>query len=136
MANDTEHSKKDHFRKPEWLRIKLPSSGDYAFLKDHLSRHNLHTICESGNCPNLGECWSRGTATFMLLGDVCTRSCTFCNIKVGKPLYYDLDEPRRIAVTCARPIIVQPFEDSFRIPTEKLVMSREHGNLSWKGGLS
>lgn len=84
-------------RKPEWLRIKLPNANDYAHIKSYLKESNLHTICESGNCPNQGECWGNGTATFMILGDICTRSCRFCAVKTGKPLPPDFDEPIKIA---------------------------------------
>jgi lipoic acid synthetase len=84
-------------KKPDWLRIKLPKTGEYAFLKEHLSKYNLHTICESGNCPNIGECWKNRTATFMILGDICTRSCGFCAVKTGKPLPADKEEPIKVA---------------------------------------
>lgn len=87
-----------HFqKKPDWLRINLPKAGEYAYLKEYLSKFKLHTICESGNCPNIGECWQNKTATFMILGDVCTRSCGFCAVKTGKPLPPDYEEPGRIA---------------------------------------
>ena len=84
-------------KKPEWLRINLPKTNEYSYLKQFLSKYNLHTICESGNCPNLGECWNNKTATFLILGDICTRSCSFCAVKTGKPLPADKDEPKRIA---------------------------------------
>jgi lipoic acid synthetase len=84
-------------RKPEWLRIKLPSASEYSYIKKKLNRFDLHTICESGLCPNQGECWAAGTATFMILGDICTRSCRFCSVKSGKPLPADKAEPERIA---------------------------------------
>lgn len=84
-------------RKPDWLKIKLPQASEYAFLKDHLKRHNLHTICESGNCPNLGECWALKTATFMILGNICTRNCRFCSVEKGRPLPAEKDEPQQIA---------------------------------------
>ena len=86
-----------YLRKPDWLRRNLPSANEYAFIKNHLSRHELHTICESGCCPNIGECWAAGTATFMILGNVCTRSCRFCNVETGKPSEVDSAEPERIA---------------------------------------
>jgi len=87
-----------HFqKKPDWLRINLPKAGEYAYLKEYLNKFKLHTICESGNCPNIGECWENKTATFMILGDVCTRSCGFCAVKTGKPLPPDYEEPGRIA---------------------------------------
>jgi len=87
----------ESLRRPEWLRVKFGSGRTFTDMRHLINNKNLHTVCESARCPNLGECWSRGTATFMLLGNVCTRSCTFCNIKVGKPDHYDLEEPKRIA---------------------------------------
>lgn len=84
-------------RKPDWLRVKLPVGPEYAKVRRLVDENKLHTICESGNCPNMGECWGAGTATFMILGNVCTRSCTFCAVATGRPTEYDLDEPRRVA---------------------------------------
>ncbi len=84
-------------RKPHWLRVKLPVGPEYAHVRRVVDSHKLHTICESGNCPNMGECWGAGTATFMILGNVCTRSCTFCAVATGRPTEYDEDEPRRVA---------------------------------------
>jgi lipoyl synthase len=84
-------------RKPDWLRVKLPVGPDYARVRKLVDTHKLHTICESGNCPNMGECWGEGTATFMILGNVCTRSCTFCAVATGRPPEYDVDEPKRVA---------------------------------------
>lgn len=84
-------------RKPDWLRVKLPVGPEYAHVRKLVDTHKLHTICESGNCPNMGECWGAGTATFMILGNVCTRSCTFCAVATGRPTEYDEDEPRRVA---------------------------------------
>jgi lipoyl synthase len=84
-------------RKPNWLRVKLPVGPDYARVRKLVDTYKLHTICESGNCPNMGECWGAGTATFMILGNVCTRSCTFCAVATGRPTEYDLDEPKRVA---------------------------------------
>jgi lipoyl synthase len=84
-------------RKPDWLRIKLPKTGEYSYLKERLSKYKLHTICESGNCPNIGECWKNRTATFMILGDICTRSCGFCAVRTGKPLPADPEEPVKVA---------------------------------------
>ena len=72
-------------RKPDWLRVKLPIGEDYLNVRKIVSEHKLHTICESGNCPNMGECWGAGTATFMILGNICTRSCGFCAVATGKP---------------------------------------------------
>lgn len=84
-------------RKPDWLRVKLPIGKEYAEVRKIVSTHKLHTICESGNCPNMGECWGAGTATFMILGNVCTRSCGFCNVATGRPKAADLLEPERVA---------------------------------------
>ncbi len=83
--------------KPDWLRVKLPTGKEYAEVRKIVSTHKLHTICESGNCPNMGECWGAGTATFMILGNVCTRSCGFCNVATGRPKAVDLQEPERVA---------------------------------------
>lgn len=84
-------------RKPEWLKIKLPKGTNYLRVKEIIKTHNLNTICTSGKCPNMSECWAAGTATFMILGDVCTRSCKFCATKTGKPLTPDIEEPKKIA---------------------------------------
>lgn len=84
-------------RKPKWLRVKLPTGEEYKKVREIVSEHKLHTICESGNCPNMGECWGAGTATFMILGNICTRSCGFCAVQTGKPLEADLFEPARVA---------------------------------------
>ncbi|WP_245869138.1 lipoyl synthase [Pontibacter ramchanderi] len=84
-------------RKPNWLRVKLPVGKEYAKVRNIVDEYKLHTICESGNCPNMGECWGAGTATFMILGNVCTRSCSFCAVATGRPNEYDVDEPRRVA---------------------------------------
>jgi len=84
-------------RKPDWLRVKLPVGKEYAQVRNLVDTHKLHTICESGNCPNMGECWGAGTATFMILGNICTRSCSFCAVATGRPLAVDLDEPNRVA---------------------------------------
>lgn len=84
-------------KKPDWLRVKLPVGKEYANVRKLVDEHKLHTICESGNCPNMGECWGAGTATFMILGNVCTRSCSFCAVATGRPPEYDVDEPRRVA---------------------------------------
>jgi lipoic acid synthetase len=89
-------------RKPDWLKVKLPTGKRYQDTKDIVSQNNLHTVCESAACPNRGECWNLGTATFMILGNVCTRSCGFCNVQTGKPTELDLDEPRRIAEAVKR----------------------------------
>ncbi len=84
-------------RKPSWLRVKLPTGEEYAKVRNIVSQHKLHTICESGNCPNMGECWGAGTATFMILGNICTRSCGFCSVATGRPKAVDWDEPMRVA---------------------------------------
>ena len=84
-------------KKPDWLRVKLPIGEDYRRVRNLVDEYKLHTICQSGNCPNMGECWGAGTATFMILGNVCTRSCSFCAVKTGTPTEYDEDEPARVA---------------------------------------
>ena len=84
-------------RKPDWLKIRLPMSKSFSEVKSIIREHKLHTICTSGDCPNMGECWDAGTATFMILGDVCTRACKFCAVKTGKPSTVDLEEPRKLA---------------------------------------
>lgn len=95
MENQQIEQKK--LKKPEWLKVKLPTGEAYSSVRKIVSEHKLHTICESGNCPNMGECWGLGTATFMILGNICTRSCGFCNVKTGKPLPADTEEPMRVA---------------------------------------
>lgn len=89
--------KPERKKKPNWLRVKLPVGENYAKVRKLVDQHKLHTICESGNCPNMGECWGEGTATFMILGNVCTRSCTFCAVATGRPPEYDAEEPKRVA---------------------------------------
>jgi lipoyl synthase len=84
-------------KRPEWLKVKLPMGENYRMVRNIVDDFKLHTICQSGNCPNMGECWGAGTATFMILGNVCTRSCSFCAVKTGRPNEYDEDEPRRVA---------------------------------------
>ena len=84
-------------RNPSWLRVKLPIGEDYRNVRRIVDEYQLNTICQSGSCPNMGECWGAGTATFMILGNVCTRSCSFCAVKTGRPPEYDEDEPRRVA---------------------------------------
>ncbi len=84
-------------KKPDWLRVKLPIGESYKNVRNLVDTHKLHTICESGNCPNMGECWGAGTATFMILGNVCTRSCGFCAVATGRPEAVDWDEPQRVA---------------------------------------
>ncbi len=93
-----EHTKEiEKIKKPDWLRVKLPTGENYIKVRGIVSKHKLNTICESGNCPNMGECWGVGTATFMILGNICTRSCGFCAVATGKPNPADWDEPKRIA---------------------------------------
>jgi lipoic acid synthetase len=87
----------DTIRKPKWLRVKLPTGENYKKVRQLVSEHKLHTICESGNCPNMGECWGEGTATFMILGNICTRSCGFCAVATGVPENVDPFEPLRVA---------------------------------------
>lgn len=84
-------------RLPKWMKMKLPKGESYSRVKNLVTKNELNTICTSGNCPNIGECWGRGTATFMILGDICTRNCKFCAVKTGKPLPVDPEEPARIA---------------------------------------
>lgn len=93
---------KERLKKPSWLRVKLPVGKEYAKVRELVDKHKLHTICESGNCPNMGECWGAGTATFMILGNVCTRSCTFCAVATGRPPEYDEEEPVRVAEAIAK----------------------------------
>jgi lipoic acid synthetase len=87
----------DRPKKPDWLRVKLPIGENYKHVRGLVDQHKLHTICESGNCPNMGECWGEGTATFMILGNICTRSCGFCAVATGRPEPVDWDEPQRVA---------------------------------------
>ena len=82
---------------PKWMKMKMPKGESYSMVKNLVESHGLHTICTSGNCPNIGECWNRGTATFMILGDICTRRCKFCAVKSGRPLAPDLKEPEKLA---------------------------------------
>jgi len=89
-------------RKPDWLRAKLPTSREYKAVREIVDTNDLHTVCKSAQCPNMGECWSRGTATVMILGNICTRSCTFCAIQTGRPTELDLGEPARVAESIAR----------------------------------
>ena len=89
-------------RKPSWLRAKLPSGPRYRELREMVDAQSLHTVCQSAQCPNMGECWSRGTATIMILGNICTRSCTFCAVNTGRPTELDLGEPARVAESVAQ----------------------------------
>ncbi|MBN9292542.1 MAG: lipoyl synthase [Flavobacteriia bacterium] len=94
---NTENAEKIRIKKPKWLRVKLPTGENYRKVRSLVDEHKLHTICESGSCPNMGECWGEGTATFMILGNICTRSCGFCGVKTGKPEAVDIFEPGRVA---------------------------------------
>ncbi len=91
------HELKERQRLPQWMKMKMPKGESYSKVKNLVEKHGLHTICTSGNCPNIGDCWSRGTATFMILGDICTRRCKFCAVKSGRPLAPDLKEPEKVA---------------------------------------
>jgi lipoic acid synthetase len=86
-------------RLPEWLKVKMPGGSNYLAVRELLQGHELHTVCEEAHCPNIGECWDRGTATFMVLGDICTRACSYCAVTTGRPTTYDLEEPARLAET-------------------------------------
>lgn len=92
-----EKVQEDVKRKPSWLKVKLPTGENYLKVRELVDTHKLHTICQSGNCPNMGECWGEGTATFMILGNVCTRSCGFCAVATGKPMEADVFEPAKVA---------------------------------------
>ena len=96
-TNSIENIEKPRIKKPDWLRVKLPIGESYKHVRGLVDQHKLHTICESGNCPNMGECWGEGTATFMILGNTCTRSCGFCAVSTGRPDPLDWDEPQRVA---------------------------------------
>jgi lipoyl synthase len=95
-VSEQEHTVADN-RRPEWLKVKAPGGENYAMLKGMMRSKKLHTVCEEARCPNISECWSAGTATFMILGDTCTRSCGFCAVKTGRPLTLDTQEPQRVA---------------------------------------
>ena len=97
MKEVVEVKEKPRRHKPDWLRVKLPTGKEYAQVRKLVDEHKLHTICESGNCPNMGECWGAGTATFMILGNICTRSCGFCAVATGMPSAVDWQEPARVA---------------------------------------
>ena len=92
-----ESNTKIRTKKPDWIRVKLPIGKKYTQLRSTVEKNNLHTICVSGNCPNMGECWTEGTATFMILGNICTRSCGFCGVKTGRPETIDWEEPEKVA---------------------------------------
>jgi len=97
VISSTENKTEQRVKKPDWLRVKLPMGENFRSVRNLVTTHKLHTICESGNCPNMGECWGEGTATFMILGNICTRSCGFCNVATGRPEPVDWDEPQRVA---------------------------------------
>jgi lipoic acid synthetase len=97
MSDDMQLLEEKKAGKPGWLRVKLPIGENYTHVREIVSEHKLHTICQSGNCPNMGECWGAGTATFMILGNICTRSCGFCSVATGKPEAVDPFEPLRVA---------------------------------------
>ena len=97
VISSTEINTEKRIKKPDWLRVKLPMGENYRHVRGLVDTHKLHTICESGNCPNMGECWGEGTATFMILGNICTRSCGFCAVATGRPEPVDWDEPQRVA---------------------------------------
>ena len=103
-------------RKPPWLKVPAPGGPTYRRLKSEIGAEGLHTVCEEANCPNVGECWERGTATFMILGDVCTRRCGFCNVKTGVPTWHDPLEPLRVANQVRRM--------GLRLPAGRLELSR------------
>ncbi|MCZ7556107.1 MAG: lipoyl synthase [Bacteroidia bacterium] len=92
---------KERVRRPDWLKVKVPLGTKFSEIRHLVDAQRLNTVCEDARCPNMAECWNRGTATFMILGDVCTRSCGFCSVKTGRPYDLDLDEPRRVAVAVA-----------------------------------
>ena len=97
MSEAENQEEKVRIQKPKWLRVKLPTGENYRKVRSLVDEHKLHTICESGNCPNMGECWGEGTATFMILGNICTRSCGFCAVSTGRPDPVDEFEPGRVA---------------------------------------
>ena len=88
-------------RRPDWLKVRIPGAGQYAWLNNLVQSKSLHTVCEEARCPNMAECWGAGTATFMILGDTCTRSCGFCSVKTGRPGFIDWEEPQRVAEAIA-----------------------------------
>ncbi len=97
FAEEIEKERPELGKRPDWLKVRLPSGENYKKVYELMRKSKLNTVCEEAKCPNLAECWNRKTATFMILGDTCTRSCGFCNVKVGMPTELDLDEPRRVA---------------------------------------
>ena len=118
---------KETYRKPrpDWLKARIPSGETYAGLKELIDKHQLHTVCEEARCPNMGECWNSGTATFMILGDTCTRSCGFCAVKTGMPTELDADEPRRVAETRHSPPLPAPRDPEIAVREEyELALAR------------
>jgi lipoic acid synthetase len=102
MSNETPQTETaPRLRKPEWLKARVPGGEEYSKLRILIDKRKLHTVCEEARCPNMGECWNSGTATFMILGDTCTRSCGFCAVKTGRPGIVDSDEPRRVGEAVA-----------------------------------
>jgi lipoic acid synthetase len=97
VISSVQNTTNTRVKKPDWLRVKLPMGENFRHVRGLVTEHKLHTICESGNCPNMGECWGEGTATFMILGNICTRSCGFCSVATGRPEPVDWDEPQRVA---------------------------------------
>ena len=120
LKTNPENAKKNMaLHRPEWIKVRLHNLTDYQFVKRTVSGNKLNTVCESAHCPNIGECWSRGTATFMILGNTCTRSCQFCNIRTGKPTVYDKEEPERVAkaikeMNLRHAVITQVARDDLR----------------------
>ena len=99
-----------YVRKPDWLKVPIPGGGNFSWIKKRVSNHNLSTVCEEANCPNIGECWKGGTATFMMMGDICTRGCRFCSVTSGKsPRVLDPEEPKNLANTQHRQINLIPL---------------------------
>ena len=97
IIQEIEAEKPQRQPRPDWLKVRVPGGENFARLKNLIGSQNLHTVCEEARCPNMGECWNAGTATFMILGDICTRSCGFCAVKTGRPVGLDLEEPYRVA---------------------------------------
>ena len=128
-------------RKPEWIRMKVPDSARYQEIKKILRDNNLHTVCEEASCPNIGECFSGGTATFMILGDICTRRCPFCDVAHGKPLPPDTDEARAIQGSIAEArskaglSLVAPAVASGKVISGSIEISADMKERSFNGPL-
>ena len=101
LNNDDGSQKLLMQRKPSWIRARIPSGEAYLAMRENIQKHDLHTVCQEASCPNIGDCWTRGTATIMILGDICTRSCGFCNVRTGKPSAPDYDEPANVGKSIA-----------------------------------